>query len=88
MLLSARGNSGVILSQIFEGMARALDGAETADAGAYHPCDAKRHKNRIRRSNAADGGHDAHRYALRDRLCSRKSPEFARRAAARLYLRG
>lgn len=32
MLLSARGNSGVILSQIFEGMARALDGAETADA--------------------------------------------------------
>lgn len=32
MLLSARGNSGVILSQIFEGMARAFDGAETADA--------------------------------------------------------
>ncbi len=32
MLLSARGNSGVILSQIFEGMAQALDGADAADS--------------------------------------------------------
>ncbi len=32
MLLSARGNSGVILSQIFEGMAAALEGVENADS--------------------------------------------------------
>ena len=32
MLLSARGNSGVILSQIFEGMASALEGVENADS--------------------------------------------------------
>lgn len=31
MLLSARGNSGVILSQIFEGIADGLDGVEEAD---------------------------------------------------------
>lgn len=31
MLLSARGNSGVILSQIFEGIADGLEGVETAD---------------------------------------------------------
>lgn len=31
MLLSARGNSGVILSQFFDGIARALEGVETAD---------------------------------------------------------
>ena len=34
MLLSARGNSGVILSQFFEGIADGLEGAETADASA------------------------------------------------------
>ena len=34
MLLSARGNSGVILSQIFEGMAAALEGIENADSAA------------------------------------------------------
>ncbi len=34
MLLSARGNSGVILSQIFEGMASALEGVENADSNA------------------------------------------------------
>ena len=32
MLLSARGNSGVILSQFFEGIALGLDGFESADA--------------------------------------------------------
>ena len=32
MLLSARGNSGVILSQFFDGIAAGLDGVETADA--------------------------------------------------------
>lgn len=31
MLLSARGNSGVILSQIFEGMAEGFEGMESAD---------------------------------------------------------
>lgn len=31
MLLSARGNSGVILSQIFEGMAESFEGMESAD---------------------------------------------------------
>ena len=31
MLLSARGNSGVILSQFFDGIAAGLDGVETAD---------------------------------------------------------
>lgn len=31
MLLSARGNSGVILSQMFAGMARGLEGRESAD---------------------------------------------------------
>ncbi|HZP57426.1 MAG TPA: DAK2 domain-containing protein [Dehalococcoidia bacterium] len=33
-LMSAKGNSGVILSQILSGMARALDGIEAADARA------------------------------------------------------
>lgn len=33
MLLSARGNSGVILSQIFEGIADSLEGVEKADSG-------------------------------------------------------
>ncbi|MGH2524808.1 MAG: DAK2 domain-containing protein, partial [Anaerolineales bacterium] len=33
-LMGARGNSGVILSQIWRGFARALDGAETFDAEA------------------------------------------------------
>lgn len=35
MLLSARGNSGVILSQFFEGIARGLVGIESADAAAF-----------------------------------------------------
>ena len=34
MLLSARGNSGVILSQFFDGIAEGFDGLEAADAGA------------------------------------------------------
>ena len=34
MLLSARGNSGVILSQIFDGIASGLSGLETADCPA------------------------------------------------------
>ena len=34
MLMSARGNSGVILSQLFAGFAAALSGKETADIGA------------------------------------------------------
>lgn len=34
MLLGARGNSGVILSRIFSGISRGLDGVETADAKA------------------------------------------------------
>lgn len=34
MLLGARGNSGVILSQLFAGIAKGLDGVETADADA------------------------------------------------------
>ena len=34
MLLGARGNSGVILSQFFDGIAKGLSGAETADAPA------------------------------------------------------
>ena len=33
MLVSARGNSGVILSQLFDGIAAGLSGLETADAG-------------------------------------------------------
>ena len=37
MLLSARGNSGVILSQIFEGMAQALDGADAALLQSVRP---------------------------------------------------
>ncbi len=35
MLLSARGNSGVILSQFFEGIARGLAGVETADSKVF-----------------------------------------------------
>ncbi len=35
MLLSARGNSGVILSQFFEGIARGLAGMEAADAKVF-----------------------------------------------------
>ena len=35
MLLGARGNSGVILSRIFAGMAKGLDGLEKADIGAF-----------------------------------------------------
>ncbi len=35
MLLSARGNSGVILSQIFEGMAKSLEKAETVDCDLF-----------------------------------------------------
>ena len=34
MLLGARGNSGVILSQLFAGIAKGLDGVERADAAA------------------------------------------------------
>jgi len=34
-LMGARGNSGVILSQIFRGFARALDSMETMDAAAF-----------------------------------------------------
>ncbi len=34
MLLGARGNSGVILSQFFDGIAAGLDGLKTADANA------------------------------------------------------
>ena len=34
MLLGARGNSGVILSQMFEGVAKGLYGRERADAAA------------------------------------------------------
>lgn len=35
MLLSARGNSGVILSQFFEGMASGFSGLESADSRAF-----------------------------------------------------
>ncbi len=35
MLLGARGNSGVILSRIFAGIARGLDGLDTADVAAF-----------------------------------------------------
>ena len=35
MLLGARGNSGVILSRIFAGLARGLDGLDTADVPAF-----------------------------------------------------
>lgn len=35
MLLSARGNSGVILSQLFDGIADGLDGFESADTGVF-----------------------------------------------------
>lgn len=35
MLLSARGNSGVILSQFFDGIAAGLDGIETADTKLF-----------------------------------------------------
>ena len=35
MLLSARGNSGVILSQFFEGMAGSFSGLESADSRAF-----------------------------------------------------
>src|SRR3990172_5174840 len=34
-LMGARGNSGVILSQIIRGMARAMDGAESVDAAGW-----------------------------------------------------
>ena len=34
MLLSARGNSGVILSQFFEGLSRGFEGVTSADAAA------------------------------------------------------
>lgn len=41
MLLGARGNSGVILSQLFDGIAKDLKGVETADAPALaHAFDA------------------------------------------------
>ena len=36
MLLGARGNSGVILSRIFSGISRGLEGAESADARVLH----------------------------------------------------
>ncbi len=36
MLLGARGNSGVILSRIFAGIGRGLEGIETADLRAFH----------------------------------------------------
>ena len=36
MLLGARGNSGVILSRIFAGIARGLEGAEEADLRTLH----------------------------------------------------
>ena len=35
MLLGARGNSGVILSRIFSGVGKGLDGADTADTGRF-----------------------------------------------------
>lgn len=35
MLLGARGNSGVILSRIFAGIAKGLEGADTADAALF-----------------------------------------------------
>ena len=35
MLLGARGNSGVILSRIFAGLAKGLEGVETADVKAF-----------------------------------------------------
>ena len=35
MLFGARGNSGVILSRIFAGLARGLEGADTADIGTF-----------------------------------------------------
>ena len=35
MLLGARGNSGVILSRIFSGIAKGLDGADTADTERF-----------------------------------------------------
>jgi DAK2 domain fusion protein YloV len=47
-LMGARGNSGVILSQILRGVARALDGADTLDskllAAAFHEGSAAAHK--------------------------------------------
>jgi len=36
MLLGARGNSGVILSRFFAGIAKALHGAQNADVGAWN----------------------------------------------------
>ena len=36
MLLSARGNSGVILSRIFAGLAKGLAGVDQADADVFH----------------------------------------------------
>ena len=36
MLLGARGNSGVILSRIFAGIARGLEGVDEANVGAFH----------------------------------------------------
>ena len=35
MLMGARGNSGVILSRIFAGIAKGLEGCRTADAGTF-----------------------------------------------------
>lgn len=59
-LKGARGNSGVILSQIFKGFAVVLD-TQTAVDSKLLPPHSKRHGNRVQRGYQTQRRHNPHR---------------------------
>ena len=59
-LKGARGNSGVILSQILRGFAKASEGAENIDATLLRDMLLKGAENRLQGDDEAQGGHDTY----------------------------
>ncbi len=69
-LMGARGNSGVILSQIMRGIAVDPQGHRRGDRGDRRRGVAGRHGGRLQGRAHARRGHDPHRGARQRRRCS------------------
>ena len=81
-LMGARGNSGVILSQIMRGIASTLKGTGEADRGHRRRGAAGRHGGRLQGRAHARRGHDPHRGARQRRRCSVRPPAAGRPSPA------
>ena len=62
-LKGARGNSGVILSQILRGIAKALEGSDLMDAPLLRQSHAPGRGHRLQGRHEAQGGHDPDRHS-------------------------